>query len=169
MASDMAGLVERLAQTTVENVALRQASRETFEAMVAMRDSINEHVPIPSLESDLAKGPSDTVFCEVVARAVIAEITRLHGVNDSYMKLAVRAEEQRDEARDKVKGQAAEIEQLLEGKDKEWMFTKDIDRLQDAEAKLSKAVEVIQHIYDFGLDRLKVERFLATTEKPNGR
>jgi hypothetical protein len=36
-----------------------------------------------------------------------------------------------------------------------------------AEAKLREAVEVIQHIYDFGLDRLKVERFLATMEEPH--
>lgn len=44
----------------------------------------------------------------------------------------------------KIEEQAAEIERLLEGKDKEWMFTKDIDRLQDAEASLLKAVEVLQ-------------------------
>ncbi len=35
----------------------------------------------------------------------------------------------------------------------------------DTLAKLREAVELIQHIYDFGLDRLKVERFLTDMEK----
>ena len=56
--------------------------RETFEAMVAMRDSINEHLPMPSLESDLAQGPDDRVFCSVVAEAVIGELDRLRAENE---------------------------------------------------------------------------------------
>lgn len=58
------------------------ASRETFEAMVAMRDSINEYVQMPSLESDLAQGPSYAVFCENVASAVVA---RIRALEDSAM------------------------------------------------------------------------------------
>ena len=51
--------------------------RETFDAMCAMRDAINEFVPMPSLESDLLQGPENSVFCSTVAEAVIAEIRRL--------------------------------------------------------------------------------------------
>lgn len=49
-------------------------SRETFEAMCAMRDAINEHVPMPSLESDLLQGPEASVFCAAVAEAVVKAI-----------------------------------------------------------------------------------------------
>lgn len=45
-------------------------SRETWEAMCAMRNAINEHLPLPSIESDLLQGPEDSVFCEVLAAAV---------------------------------------------------------------------------------------------------
>ena len=46
-------------------------SRETWNAMQAMRNAINEHTPIPSIESDLLEGPENSVFCERVATAVI--------------------------------------------------------------------------------------------------
>jgi len=51
--------------------------RDTFDAMCAMRDSINEYIPMPSLESDLLQGPENSVFCATVAEAVIAEVRRL--------------------------------------------------------------------------------------------
>lgn len=54
--------------------------RETFDAMCAMRDSINEYIPMPSLESDLLKGPENSVFCATVAEAVIQEVKRLRAL-----------------------------------------------------------------------------------------
>lgn len=54
-------------------------SRETFEAMCAMRDAINEHVPMPSLESDLLQGPEASVFCAAVAEAVIGALATQDG------------------------------------------------------------------------------------------
>ena len=54
--------------------------RDTFDAMCAMRNSINEHIPMPSLESDLLQGPENSVFCATVAEAVIAEVSRLRGI-----------------------------------------------------------------------------------------
>lgn len=54
-----------------------QPDRPTFDAMCAMRDAINEYVPMPSLESDLLQGPENSVFCSTVAEAVIAEVQRL--------------------------------------------------------------------------------------------
>lgn len=67
-----------------ENATLRhdndirgQNMRDTWEAMQAMRDAINEHMPLPSIESDLMQGPENSVFCEVVATAVIGELATL--------------------------------------------------------------------------------------------
>lgn len=54
--------------------------RATFDAMCAMRNSINEYIPMPSLESDLLQGPENSVFCATVASAVIAEVSRLRGI-----------------------------------------------------------------------------------------
>lgn len=48
--------------------------RDAHEAMSAMRNSINEYVPMPSLESDLLNGPETSVFCSVVAESVITAI-----------------------------------------------------------------------------------------------
>ena len=48
--------------------------RETFDAMCAMRDAINEHIPMPSLESDLLHGPENSVFCATVAESIIDAI-----------------------------------------------------------------------------------------------
>lgn len=58
-----------------ENEQWRSNLRDSFEAMCAMRDAINEHIPMPSLESDLLQGPEASVFCSTVAEAVIAAIS----------------------------------------------------------------------------------------------
>jgi len=67
-----------------ENATLRQHNdirgqnmRDTWEAMQAMRDAINDHIPLPSTESDLLQGPENSVFCEVVATAVIGALATL--------------------------------------------------------------------------------------------
>ena len=49
----------------------QKSVRDTFDAMCAMRNAINEHVPMPSLESDLLHGPENSVFCAAVAESVI--------------------------------------------------------------------------------------------------
>lgn len=59
---------------------VEKPDRDTFDAMCAMRNSINEHVPMPSLESDLLQGPENSVFCATVAEAVINEVTRLRSM-----------------------------------------------------------------------------------------
>lgn len=53
----------------------KRCSKELWSAMCAMRNSINEHIPMPSLESDLLQGPEDSVFCAAVADAVISFAT----------------------------------------------------------------------------------------------
>lgn len=52
----------------------RSNGRESFDALCAMRNDINEYIPLPSLESDLLSGPETSVFCAVVAEAVIAVV-----------------------------------------------------------------------------------------------
>lgn len=49
----------------------QKPTRGTFDAMCAMRNSINEYIPMPSLESDLLHGPENSVFCAAVAESVI--------------------------------------------------------------------------------------------------
>lgn len=51
--------------------------RDTFDAMCAMRNAINEYISMPSLESDLLQGPENSVFCATVAEAVIKSHVRL--------------------------------------------------------------------------------------------
>lgn len=63
---------ERLRQN---NERWRQNSEDTWAAMTAMRNSINEHLPMPSIESDLLQGPDNSVFCAAIAEAVVSYIT----------------------------------------------------------------------------------------------
>lgn len=67
----------RLSALTAQNLTWQRNSRETFDAMCAMRNSINEYLPMPSLESDLLQGPENSVFCAAVAEAVVSEVSRL--------------------------------------------------------------------------------------------
>lgn len=68
---------ERRARESAEraNNIWQKNSRENFEALCAMRNSINEHIPMPSLESDFLTGPSSGAFAEAVATAVITYTT----------------------------------------------------------------------------------------------
>ena len=81
----------------------RQHSIETWQAFRAMRDLINEHVPMPSLEADLLEGPEMSVSCANVAKAVIK-----HAQDMGVQMDALRAEIERLKAdRDKYAASAA--------------------------------------------------------------
>ena len=69
-------LRKRIAELEAQNSTWRQNSRDTWQAMCAMRDAINEWIAMPSIESDLLQGPENGVFCEAVADAVIGYIRR---------------------------------------------------------------------------------------------
>lgn len=71
----------------------RDNARETWSAMNAMRDAINEFVPMPGLDSDLLQGPDNGVFCETVANAVIMQIQAL---SDEIATLTVARDAQND-------------------------------------------------------------------------
>lgn len=56
-------------------------TRECFEALVAMRNTINEFVPMPSLEAELVLyGPEFGHSCQAIAEAVVVEVQKLRGL-----------------------------------------------------------------------------------------
>ena len=64
-----------------------QNNRETFDAMCAMRNDINDHIAMPSLESDLLSGPENSVFCAAVAGAVVAAVaTKSDPIGAAWMR-----------------------------------------------------------------------------------
>ena len=65
----------RVAELEKANTAWQTNCRQAFEAMCAMRNNINEHIQMPSLESDLLQGPEPSVFCATVAEAVITHVS----------------------------------------------------------------------------------------------
>ncbi|MFA5377050.1 MAG: hypothetical protein WC455_14965 [Dehalococcoidia bacterium] len=71
------GRCARIEELERQNEAWRRNSIDTRAAMVAMRNDINQHVPLPSLDSDLLQGPENSVFCATVASAVAARIAEL--------------------------------------------------------------------------------------------
>lgn len=87
---------EALATEVLESRAAeerwRSNSRETFDAMVAMRNDINEHIPLPSIDSDLARGPGNDVFCAEVAQGVVTALV----AKDTEIE---RLTKERDDAR----------------------------------------------------------------------
>ena len=60
-------------------------SIETWSAMQAMRNDINVHVPMPSMEGDLLQGPESSVFCAAVAESVVTGIERLTSERDAAL------------------------------------------------------------------------------------
>lgn len=73
-------LLERARKAEAANERWRQNSADTWSAMLTMRNDINEHIPMPSLESDLLQGPENSVFCAAVAQAVLFEVHRLRSL-----------------------------------------------------------------------------------------
>jgi hypothetical protein len=67
----------RESEVVAEVERWREMSIANRDAFAAMRNAINEHIPIQSDEADLLAGPEFSVSCEAVARAVIAEVARL--------------------------------------------------------------------------------------------
>jgi hypothetical protein len=67
----------RESEAVAEVERWRKMSIANRDAFAAMRNAINEHIPIQSDEADLLAGPEFSVSCEAVARAVIAEVARL--------------------------------------------------------------------------------------------
>ena len=67
----------KLHRSTTSIVRWRENSIATWSAMRAMRNDINDCVPLPSMESDLLEGPEASVFCAKVSEAVCARIEAL--------------------------------------------------------------------------------------------
>jgi len=60
--------------TLPERNVSQQNLADAWAALSAMRDSINEHIPLPSPESDLLRGPEVSVSCSVIAEAVVGAV-----------------------------------------------------------------------------------------------
>lgn len=93
--SAVEGLIEQrddaqaeIARLTASNAAWQRNSRNTFDALCAMRNSINEILPMPSLESDLLQGPENSVFCAAVATAVTEHVGCLTAERDAIAAAA---------------------------------------------------------------------------------
>jgi hypothetical protein len=65
----------RVAELEGANNCWRSNMRDTQYALFAMRNDINNVMPVPSIESDLLQGPENSVFCSAVATAVVEKIT----------------------------------------------------------------------------------------------
>lgn len=74
-----------IARLTAERDAFRRNLRDTFDAMCAMRNSINEYLPMPSIESDLLQGPENSIFCAAVAEAVVSTLPVLRALETAGM------------------------------------------------------------------------------------
>lgn len=81
---------DRAEKAEREASAWAKTSRDTFDALCAMRNDINEVVPLPSIESDLLRGPENSVFCATVAEAVVGQLRALAAERD-----ALKAENER--------------------------------------------------------------------------
>lgn len=94
-ADTIESLIARIESAEAENAHWQRNSRESFEALAAMRNDLNEIVPIPSLESDLLTGPETSVFCAVVVGAVAETIDRLEArvkaLEEALQPFAARA------------------------------------------------------------------------------
>jgi len=161
-------------------------NRKTFDAMCAMRNAINEYVPMPSIESDLLQGPENSVFCATVAEAVIVEIRRLLDLqaNSKAPPMTIREAalqariEELVKERDYIEGTndtLIALNQALEAKlakaldEREQALNsceKTLDERDEALAKLTKAVEALQKIADGSSDNSEKEakRVLAELE-----
>lgn len=81
----IADLRAEIARLTAERDAFRRNLRDTFDAMCAMRNSINEYLPMPSIESDLLQGPENSIFCAAVAEAVVSTLTVVLAERDAAL------------------------------------------------------------------------------------
>lgn len=90
----------------------RQNSIDTWSAMTAMRNSINEHVPMPSIEGDLLQGPENSVFCAAVASAVIEKIKQLTRERDAALENYTRTWNERDAQRRRAEAAEQRVQKL---------------------------------------------------------
>lgn len=74
VAEEAVTMADEIIKLRADNERWRKNSIETWEAMQTMRNQINEHIPMPSLESDLLRGPENSIFCAAVAEAVISHL-----------------------------------------------------------------------------------------------
>lgn len=80
---------------TAENERLKTVNEhwqknsiEMHQAFQAMRDTINEYIPMPSIEADLLEGPEFSVSCANLAKAVIGYTQQI----ETYQRVHLAAQ-----------------------------------------------------------------------------
>lgn len=140
------------------NAVWRSNSRETFEALCAMRNDINERIPMPSLESDLLKGPSMWAFAEAVAKAVIEHATTAEAALAAERAAREEAERERD---DLQRWHDASIQQHMKDSAAAAALVAETARLRgrvkEMEEALAPFASVAEH--DIGDDETDADQF----------
>ena len=84
-------LLARVEKAEASCRGFQKNGSDTWTAMLAMRDAINEYIPLPSVESDLLQGPENHVFCAVLAENIIRRVQELEAALDEAWNAAIEA------------------------------------------------------------------------------
>lgn len=84
-------LRDRAEAAEAANARWQRNSIETWQVMQTMRNDINEHLPMPSMESDLLQGPENSIFCASVYEAVITALTEARRAEAAAWNDAIEA------------------------------------------------------------------------------
>lgn len=71
-AAQMRWAADEIERLSALNDHWQNNQRDQFDALCAMRNDLNEILPIQHLDADLRKGPETSVFCAAVVEAVRA-------------------------------------------------------------------------------------------------
>ena len=96
--TDYQALRERAEAAEKANARWQRNSIETWQAMQAMRNDINEHMQMPSMESDLLQGPENGIFCASVSEAVITALTEARRAEAAALTTIELADQALEEA-----------------------------------------------------------------------
>ena len=87
-----ADLMQQIDAARAEIEVWRRMSIDSWAAFSAMRDHINQHLPMRSAEADLLRGPEFSVSCESVAEDVVSALaTRDKATREQALRDAVDA------------------------------------------------------------------------------
>jgi len=84
LSAQLTTALDAVEQADKINAMWKQNSKDTWSAICATRNDLNEHIKMPSLESDLLQGPEDSVFFAVVVEAVVAGLSQARA--DGYVQ-----------------------------------------------------------------------------------
>jgi hypothetical protein len=170
-ASLLRSLSASLAAVTADRDRLRAATeafgtnlRDAWEALSAMRDQINEAIPMPSSEADLLTGPEISVSCAAIAEAVCTRVAAVTAERNEALHQVEELERNAEKVADEFERDCWKaLRSLLAECHFEW----------DADARLEgvSAEEAREHISttlaecDRAAERFKAERDEAIRQR----